>query len=100
MENKQNQTRREFFKEAAKKALPIIGAVALLSNPVIAKAMDNEPMGCRYGCAGTCSTSCSGTCTTGCYTSCYNTCRTTCDRTCQGGCMGTCNGACTGSSYF
>ena len=41
-ENKNLQGRREFFKEAAKRVLPIIGAVALMSNPVIAKAMGKE----------------------------------------------------------
>jgi hypothetical protein len=82
MENNKNnetQNRREFFKEAAKKALPIIGAVALFSNPVIAKAVESKV---DYEC------SCSG-CTSGCYTTCHGS--------CKGGCIGckhTCHGSC------
>ena len=40
------QSRREFFKQAAKKALPVIGAIALASTPIIANAAEKEPMGC------------------------------------------------------
>lgn len=36
------QSRREFFKEAAKKALPVIGAVTLIGNPLIAKAIEES----------------------------------------------------------
>ena len=98
-ENK-TQSRRGFFKEAARKVLPIIGAVALISNPVIAKAVEKESTGCNYSCAGTCSGSCTGTCTTGCYTQCYGTCNTTCEGTCKGGCNTSCSGSCRGSEYF
>lgn len=100
MKTLKNHNRREFFKEAARKALPIIGAIALLSNPVIAKVVEKESTGCNYGCAGTCSGSCTGTCMTGCYTQCYNTCKTTCYGTCTGGCNTSCNGSCRGVEYF
>ena len=36
--NEELQSRREFFKKAAKGALPILGAIILASNPVLAKA--------------------------------------------------------------
>ena len=86
MENnkKETQNRREFFKEAAKKALPILGAIALLSNPVIANAMEkNACDGCTGSCSYTCSGSCSGACSGGCKGS------------CKGGCDATCRNACT-----
>jgi len=33
--NEEIQSRREFFKNAAKKALPILGAVALINMPIL-----------------------------------------------------------------
>ena len=76
MENNKNeelQSRREFFKKAAKAALPVVGAVVLASLPT-AKAEAQYGWGCTSACKG----SCSGKCTscTGCYGS------------CQGGCKG------------
>ena len=57
--NEELQSRREFFKKAAKGALPIIGAMVLAHTPFLAKAADDSPMGCRgncsYGCGGACS---------------------------------------------
>lgn len=94
MENNKNnetQNRREFFKEAAKKVLPIIGAVALLSNPMIAKAVEEEPSGC-YGCSGTCQGTCSGDCQ-------WDACKFSCTGTCKGLCT-SCSGSCKGSNYF
>lgn len=90
-ENKKEeiQSRREFFKEAAKKGLPIIGAVALMSNPMIAKAVtSDEELGCDWGCSGRC-TSCSGSC----YGSCSGGC-SGCTNSCKGGCVGYCSGGC------
>lgn len=108
MENNETQNRRQFFKEAAKKALPIIGAVALMSNPVIAKAVESEPMGCSQGCtngcAGGCSRSCQTTCSRGCRggseTVGYGCegCRSLC-MGCTGGCSGSCSGSCSVTSY-
>ena len=47
--NEELQNRREFFKNKKKKALPIIGAIALSNTPVLAHAMeeDAEPSGCN-----------------------------------------------------
>lgn len=95
-EKKQNEelkSRREFFKEAAKKALPVIGAIALASSPVIAQAA--EKAGAPTSCEG-----CTGLCTgcTGC-TSCSGFCQGHCTgcTSCQGACKGGCTG-CTGCS--
>lgn len=83
--NEELQSRREFFKKAAKGALPILGAIVLASAPAIINAAGKEPMGCKYGC------------TTGCYTACSGGCKFTCDGTCKGACEGckyTCNNTC------
>ena len=50
-ENKKNQkeeiqSRREFFKNAAKGVLPILGAMLLAGSPAIVKAASIVPMGC------------------------------------------------------
>lgn len=97
-QNEELQSRREFFKEAAKKALPVIGTIALISSPVIAKAAET-PMGCggmgldcRYtcqgGCKGGCQGSCTGSCSGGCLTTCYSACANDCSGTCKGNCYG------------
>ena len=89
---KKTQSRREFFKNAAKKALPIIGAVALLSNPMIAKAVEKEPTNCRNACADDCAGRCEGSC----YSTCKGTCEGSCLKGCYSSCYGTCNSTCTG----
>lgn len=90
--NESIQSRREFFKKAAKTALPILGIAFLASNPFIAKAstvMD-------------CSSRCSGRCSSGCMLSCKSVCAENCGGKtenfyCGGGCEG-CRGRCTGCS--
>ena len=69
------QSRRDFFKKAAKGVLPILGAVVLANAPQLLHASEtNDPMGCtRYGC-GVCTNSCSGSC------------KGSCETTCSGGC--------------
>lgn len=70
------QSRREFFRKAAKVALPILGAVVLASNPIITKAAEEASMGCNYGCTAVCSTSaCQGTCQGGCRYTCEHGCK-------------------------
>ena len=45
--NEELQSRREFFKKAAKGALPILGAVVLASAPGLANAAESAvEMGC------------------------------------------------------
>lgn len=97
--NEELQSRREFFKKAAKGALPILGAIALANAPVIAKAIDADPMGCN-GCRGGCMASCKGTCNGGC----KGACKYECSGGCKGGCRNTCKNSCatgcTGSSRY
>lgn len=97
--NKETQTRREFFKNAAKKALPILGAVTLMSNPLFANAMESEETGCHGTCYGACVGSCDGckyTCTGTCKNACES-CKYTCIGTCKNACQG-CKNTCTGTS--
>ena len=72
--NEEIQSRREFFKNAAKAALPILGVALLASNPIVAKAAET-PNGCaRYGC-GICTNSCKGECKGGCRYTCSGGCK-------------------------
>ncbi|MDE6139763.1 MAG: Cys-Xaa-Xaa-Xaa repeat radical SAM target protein [Alistipes sp.] len=75
--NEEIQSRRDFFKRAAKAVLPIVAISAMASNPVIAKA--SEAMSCNGNCSGTCRSGCNTTC----YTNCYNACKTTCKGACS-----------------
>ena len=80
--NEEIQSRREFFKNAAKSALPILGVAFLVSNPIVAKA--SEAMGCSIsGCKGTCEHSCDGSCVSECRLACNNRCVNTCEYTCE-----------------
>ena len=81
--NEELQTRREFFKKAAKGALPILAAVALAGAPNILKAAEEAPMGCKSGCYGTCA----GSCSTSCRFTCSTACRGNCSTQCRSGCV-------------
>lgn len=72
--NEEIQSRREFFKKAAKAALPVVGAVVLSSLP-FAEAKAQYGNGCWSACKG----SCSGKCTS-CYGSCSGACESSCTR--------------------
>lgn len=87
-------SRREFFKKAAKAALPVVAAIALAGSPGVVKAAE-KAMGCNNGCTGTCMGSCKGTCENSCSGRCY----TTCSTTCQGACKGTCKSGCSTTCY-
>ena len=66
------QSRRQFFKKAAKGALPILGALALSKIPFIAKA--TQATACDHGsCAGYCYGGCISACTTNCTTNALKT---------------------------
>lgn len=84
MNQEELQSRRDFFKKAAKGALPILGAIVLAGMPNVVKAAET-PMGCsEYTCSGGCKNGCEG-------------CRYTCSGTCKNGCEGcrnTCSGTC------
>lgn len=79
--NEELQSRREFFKSAAKAALPVIGAVVLANLPIVAEAAS----GCN---------ACSGTCKSSCDKACVHTCINTCSGDCRTGCKGLCKGTC------
>lgn len=75
--NEELQSRRDFFKKAARGALPILGAVVLSSMPNVIKAAEESPMGCAKSscyqqCADTCRNYCNGTCVTTCKNLCKN----------------------------
>ena len=74
MENKKKneelQSRREFFKKAAKGALPILAGALLVANPVVAKAAESS-MSCA-GCNNRCMNSCDNTCYRSCRAYCTN----------------------------
>lgn len=95
--NEELQSRRDFFKKAAKKTLPILGALVLASMPTVVKASEEEAgcSWCSVGCSGSCSSSCKGSCRGGCYKQCLGTCQ----YTCSGSCSGSCAGTCSSSSY-
>lgn len=81
--NEELQSRREFFKSAAKAALPVLGAVVLSSLPI------NETLaatGCTFGCTNGCSGGCGSGCGFGCQGGCKGQ--------CQGGCKGQCQSNC------
>ena len=93
IEKEKIQSRREFFKEAAKKALPVIGAIVLTSSPIIAQAAEKAPMGCQgscynscQGCKGTCVSHCELICSRTCYDGCRTTCGSYCTQHCSAGC--------------
>ena len=98
------QSRREFFKQAAKKALPIIGAIALANVPLLSHAAEKVHSGCNgNGCKGTCEGGCYGGCRTGCENGCGSNCLMDCEghtfvRTCFD-CKGSCSGCNNGCKY-
>ena len=70
--NDELQSRREFFKSAAKAALPVRGAVVLSQLPITAQ---DTPAGCaQYGC-GVCTNTCTGDCKGGCRYTCSGGCK-------------------------
>lgn len=93
------QSRREFFKEAAKQSLPILGAIILSAfgfHKINAAEIECYCTSCVGSCSGDCYSSCLNTCQYTCNTGCYTTCKGACVGTCQG----TCSGSCSGSSYY
>lgn len=78
--NEELQSRREFFKKAAKAALPVVGAVVLSSLPIVKSeaATDCSVWSCEFACDSGCKHRCQQ--------SCYQGCQNTCHGTCSGGC--------------
>ena len=85
--NEELQSRRQFFKNAAKGALPILGAIVLASVPGVMNAASESPMGCDT-CMGGCRGDCQGTCKFGCGGGCKGSCTASCHYTCQGSSYG------------
>ena len=80
--NEELQSRREFFKSAAKGALPILALTVL--GPAIFSSCekdDDDDKSCRGGCADTCISTCDVDCGSSCHDFCANG--------CSGGCSGT-----------
>lgn len=99
-EKEELQSRREFFKKAARNALPILGAIILASNPITLNAEElDDPLGCQWGCSSGCKGSCGRACSTGCTNSCAGSCSGACKGGCSGNCKGSCSFGCRGSSY-
>ena len=84
------QSRREFFKKAAKAALPVVGAIALASSPIISRAVNSGVVTGCIGCEGSCMASCVGTCDTGCKSGCKYECKSGCKYNCKGSCKNAC----------
>lgn len=95
--NEELQSRREFFKKAAKGVLPILGAVVLAGAPAIVKAAEESPMGCNGYCKAGCGSSCTGSCTGGCVNTCARSC-TACSDGCARGCHASCYTGCNGKN--
>lgn len=84
MTNKGLQTRREFFKQATIKTLPILGVLAM-SKPIIAAHQEVIlETGCKTGCSGGCRTLCEEGCSHSCNGGCKDTCEGRCKDTCKG----------------
>lgn len=94
------QSRRDFFKNAAKGTLPILGAIILASVPALTKA-ESVPMGCSDdGCSHSCATSCARACRGKCNAVCQDSCYNNCSGSCKNSCMGSCKGSCRGSNKY
>ncbi|MBR5653369.1 MAG: Cys-Xaa-Xaa-Xaa repeat radical SAM target protein [Prevotella sp.] len=91
MDSKELQSRRDFFKSAAKKALPIVGAIAISQVPLVGNARERKV---NMGCDDNCDSGCSDGCYTGCQGSCDGDCYRGCRSTCSGSCTGDCSGNC------
>ena len=83
--NEELKSRRDFFKKAAKSALPILGAVVLSTTPIISKASETAT-GCKGDCISLCAVGCNGSCKGSCEQSCSGNCYNTCHGSCSGGC--------------
>lgn len=96
--NEELQSRRDFFKKAAKAALPIVAAVALSSMPVVAQSLNHEANR-TTDCYGACGYSCHGSCQGYCEGTCQGGCKDTCHGSCVGTCTTSCHYTCSGVSY-
>lgn len=90
MKKSELQTRRDFFKKATLRILPLFGVVAAFISPYKLKAAS------QYGCGWSCLYSCMGQCINTCYMSCVSQCAIMCGNSCRGGCNDMCAINCQG----
>lgn len=93
------ESRRQFFKKAAKAALPFL-AVSALNVPIISHAINHEAECYCYGCVGGCQGDCLYSCLSGCYSTCKGSCTGNCLNTCVGTCQGSCSSSCYTTCYY
>jgi len=83
--NEELQSRREFFKNAAKSTLPILAVAAF--GPALLSCEkdddDDDDGGCKKGCSGSCEGSCAGGCGGGCSGDCDDGCTADCWNGCD-----------------
>lgn len=95
MDSKELQSRRDFFKSAVQKALPVLGAIAVSQVPLVGNARERKVnMGCEGNCSGWCVSACDTGCQNTCEGDCYGGCRSTCHGSCRGDCSGNCYQTC------
>ena len=82
-QNEELQSRREFFKGAARQALPLLGLSIVGS--IFLTACEKDDYGERNGCGKSCSGSCDGDCADACTATCGHSCLTYCEGTCEYG---------------
>lgn len=75
------QSRREFFKSAAKAALPVIGAMVVANFPLV-EAHADSCKECTNSCTGTCA-ECFAGCTSNCGYNCSGNCKQSCGESCK-----------------
>ena len=93
--NEELQSRREFFKKAAKGALPILGTAIITTAPLKIFASESGSNSCNWSCEASCSGGCMG-----CTGSCTGGCQSSCTNSCVGGCRITCSANCRSQSNF
>lgn len=90
------QTRREFFRNAAKGVMPIVGILGLGQAFLSSCGRDDEPTESSSGGCKTCRTTCDAHCMSTCrflaiskpsYSICKGTCKGDCYSTCKSTCM-------------
>ena len=109
------QSRREFFKSAAKVSLPVLSAMILSQFPMtscsvskrsqMVEEKESKVSGCHGACTSSCISTCKESCMQGCTgthmgmcgtctAQCIGTCEGTCERSCSGACVNICGGGC------
>lgn len=81
LENEELKTRREFFKQAAKGAIPML-AIATLGPVALSSCGDDDDdkkqsSGCGNSCSGSCEDGCSNNCDSLCGGDCWSYCEST-----------------------